>query len=83
MLRRKSNVKENILLLDANDFTSNYNSQLLGELEDCKQINFGTYLNFSTNIRFEGNQNSRVIQAFNIYVQQLRREYSRIIINNI
>ena len=83
MLRRKSNVKENILLLDANDFTSSYNSELLGALEDCQQINFGTHLNFSTNIRFEGNQNSRVIQAFNIYVQQLRREYSRIIINNI
>jgi hypothetical protein len=84
MLKRKSNVKENILLLDANDFTSSYNSELLGVLEDCQQINFGTHLNFTTNIRFEGNgNNNRVVQAFNIYLQQLRREYSRIIINNI
>jgi hypothetical protein len=83
MLKKKNNVKENILLLDAVDFTSNYNSQLLGALEDCQQINFGTHINFSTNIRFEGNTNNIVIQAFNIYVQQLRREHSRIIINNI
>jgi hypothetical protein len=83
MLKQKNNVKENILLLDASDFTSSYNSQLLGVLEDCQQINFGTHLNFTTNIRFEGNGNNRVVQAFNIYLQQLRREYSRIIINNI
>ena len=84
MLRQKSNVRENILLLDANDFTSNYNSELLGALEDCQAINFGTHLNFPTNIRFEGNSNGVVIQAFNIYLQQLlSREYSRIIINNI
>ena len=83
MLNKRSNIRESILLLDADVFTSSYNSELLGMLEDCESINFGTYLNFSTNLRFEGDSNSRIIQAFNIYLQRLRREYSRIIINNI
>ena len=82
MLKRKNNFKENILLLDANDFTSSYGSQLLGLLEDCEVINFEDHLNFTTDLRFEGTNNI-VIHAFNIYMQQLKREYSRIIINNI
>jgi hypothetical protein len=82
MIKTKSN--ELILILDAEDFRSNYGSELLGWLEDCDAINFGSHLNFRTNIRFEGNANSRVVQAFNIYIQQiLSRECSRIIINNI
>ena len=65
---KKTNVKENILLLDANDFKSSYNSQLLGVLEDCQQINFGTHLNFTTNIRFEGNQNIAELFRRSIFI---------------
>lgn len=73
--------KETILLVDAEEFTYNYTSELLATLEGCQQINFGDHLNFSTNIRFEGEQQSRVIFAFNQIVQRLGVD--RIIINNI
>lgn len=73
--------REVILIMDAKDFTYSYTSELLATLEGCQQINFGDHLNFSTNIRFEGERQSRVIFAFNQIVQRLGVD--RIIINNI
>lgn len=78
-LRQTSN--EVILVMDAKEFTYSYTSELLATLEGCQQINFGDHLNFPTNIRFEGEQQSKVIFAFNRMVQRLG--VNRIIINNI
>jgi len=84
MLRRKNN-NEVILVLDAEDFTSSYNSELLGHLEDCPSINFGSYLMFRTDLVFENDNGAppKVLQAFNFYLRQLRASCTRVMINNI
>lgn len=74
-------MKERILLMDANDFTSSYNSQLLAHLEDCVDINQGDKLNFSTRTYFAGEEDIPVIKAFNHYLKFLSRDVDRIIIN--
>ena len=84
MLEQK-NSNEVILMLDARDFTSSYNSELLAHLEDCPSINFGSYLMFSPAIVFENNNGAtpKVLQAFNFYLRYLRMTCTRIVINNI
>lgn len=84
MLRQKSS-GEVILMLDAKDFTSSYGSELLGHLEDCPDINFGSYLMFRTDLVFESMNGAvpKVMQAFNVYLRQLRTSCTRIMIDNI
>ncbi len=72
--------KRNILIMNAEDFKSSYNSELLAHLEDVPEIRFGDKLNFATNIRFGGMENNRVITAFNHYLQMISSDVERIII---
>ena len=87
---RKARIKKNktiegtILVMYADEFLSKHNNELLGHLESIANFKQGTTLNFATNIRIGAQENVPVLNAFNIYLQQLSREgVSRIIINNI
>jgi len=72
---------KDILIINSSDMTSYYNGELLAHLQDCQDIRFGDTINFATNTRFEGDGQSRVMDAFNVYLQHLSRTVSRIIIN--
>ena len=81
MLRAKQKGLVTILLMNEDDFISKHNSELLGYLEDVpgfKQED--NTLNFPTNIRIGAQTNVPVLNAFNIYLQQLNRDTDRIII---
>ena len=65
---------------NGSDMTSYYNAELLAYLQDCKDVNFGDTLNFSTNTRFEGT-GSKAVNAFNVYLRHLTKSVDRIIIN--
>ena len=80
MLNLKFKSTERILLLNAEDFTSSYNSQLLGYLEDVPGFKVNDTLNFSTRTRIGSQQRVPVLEAFNMYLQQLSRDTDRIII---
>tara|TARA_R110002050_G_scaffold79721_2_gene170414 strand:- start:402 stop:650 length:249 start_codon:yes stop_codon:yes gene_type:complete len=80
MLNLKFKSTERILLLDAEDFTSSYNSQLLGYLEDVPGFKVNDTLNFSTRTRIGSQERVPVLEAFNMYLQQLSRDTDRIII---
>tara|TARA_R110002051_G_C8688357_1_gene492687 strand:- start:1008 stop:1229 length:222 start_codon:yes stop_codon:yes gene_type:complete len=71
---------ENVLIMNRSDFKGYYNEELLANLEGCPDIVKNGVINFKTNINFEGNTRSRVMDAFNIYLRQLRKTTSRIII---
>lgn len=79
MLRAKKQ-QENILIMNAEDFTSSYTSELLAHLEDVPDLRKGDTLNFPTRTVFRGMENNRVITAFNMYLQRLSHEVDRIII---
>ena len=72
---------ETILLMNAEDFTSSHNSELLAHLEDCQDVRFGDTLNFPTRIRFAGEHEVPVIRAFNMYLMRLSQSVDRIIIS--
>jgi hypothetical protein len=71
---------KDILLLNKSDFSGYHNEELLANLEGCQDINFGTTINMPTNLVFEGNTQSNVMNAFNAYLRHLSRTVSRIII---
>lgn len=72
---------KSILIINGEDMTSYYNSELLANLENCKDIRYGDTINFSTNTRFESPNNPKVMDAFNIYLRFLNTTVDRIIIN--
>ena len=78
MLNLKFKSTERILLLNAEDFTSSYNSQLLGYLEDVPGFKVNDTLNFSTRTRIGSQERVPVLEAFNVYLQQLSRDADRI-----
>ena len=80
MLNLKFKSTERILLLNAEDFTSSYNSQLLGYLEEVPGFKVNDTLNFSTRTRIRSQERVPVLEAFNMYLQQLSRDTDRIII---
>ena len=83
MLRNKKR-QETILVMYAEDFLQNHNSELLAHLEDVPNFKQGNTLNFKTNMRIGSQNRVEVIDAFNIYLQKLQHEgVDRIIINNI
>jgi len=71
----------NILILSRSDFSNYYGQELISNLEGVEDIRFGDALNFATNTNFHSNANPRVIEAFNVYLRQLRQTVERIIIN--
>ena len=71
---------KNILLINGDDMTSYYNSELLANLEGCQNIRFGNTINFSTHTRFESQNNPKVMVAFNLYLKFLSKTVERIII---
>ena len=70
MLNLKFKSTERILLLNAEDFTSSYNSQLLSYLEDVPGFKVNNTLNFSTRTMIGSQERVPVLEAFNIYLQQ-------------
>tara|TARA_R110002050_G_scaffold233644_1_gene369561 strand:+ start:1434 stop:1688 length:255 start_codon:yes stop_codon:yes gene_type:complete len=81
MLRKANRPQQTILLMNEDDFVSKHNSELLGYLEDVPGFKVDEKtLNFTTNMRIGAQQNVPVLNAFNIYLQQLSREVQRIII---
>lgn len=82
MLRKANKKQITILLMNEDDFISKHNSELLGYLEDVPgfKVNEKT-LNFSTRTRIGSDQPVPVINAFNMYLQQLSIDTDRIIIN--
>ena len=80
MLRKAKQRQPTILLLNEDDFISKHNSELLGYLEDVPNFKVNNTLNFATNMRIQSQTRVPVIEAFNIYLQQLSRDTDRIII---
>lgn len=81
MLRNKNKLTT-ILLMNEDDFISNHNSELLGYLMDVPGFKVDDYtLNFSTKMRIASDQQVSVLNAFNMYLQQLSFDTDRIIIN--
>ena len=79
MLRAKNRLTT-ILLMNEDDFKMNHTSELLAHLEDIPGFKRDGVLNFPTNIRIGGGENIQVLNAFNMYLQQLSRDTDRIII---
>lgn len=81
MLRRAKGKIKTILLMNEDDFISKHNSELLGYLMDVPEFKADeNTLNFSTQMRIGSEQQVPVLDAFNIYLQQLSRDTDRIII---
>ena len=80
MLRKAKQRQPTILLLNEDDFVTKHNTELLGYLEDVPKFKVNNTLNFATNMRIGAQERVPVLDAFNIYLQQISREIDRIII---
>jgi len=80
MLRKAKQRPQTILLLNEDDFVTKHNTELLGYLEDVPNFKVNNTLNFATNMRIGAQERVPVLDAFNIYLQQISREIDRIII---
>ena len=80
MLRKAKQRQPTILLLNEDDFVTKHNTELLGYLEDVPNFKVNNTLNFATNMRIGAQERVPVLDAFNIYLQQISREIDRIII---